>query len=52
MAQIYDVTVTAGNLGRHFLIVNDDTATITTGDTVINGTGITGTLDPLDFQYA
>jgi hypothetical protein len=52
MAQVYDVTVTAGNLSGHFLIVNDDDATIATSDAFINVTGITGTLDPLDFQYA
>ena len=46
------MTVTAGNLSGHFLIVNDDGATITTSDAFINVTGITGTLDSLDFQYA
>jgi hypothetical protein len=51
-AQVYDVTVTAGNLTGRFLIVNDAVDAISDGDTFVNVTGMTGALDPLDFQYS
>ncbi|WP_019864974.1 beta strand repeat-containing protein [Methylovulum miyakonense] len=51
-AQIYDVTVTAGTLAGHYAIINDATATITSSDTFISLTGITGALNSTDFLFA
>jgi len=50
-AQIYDVTVTGGNLAGHYAIVNDATNTITTADAFISITGA-GALHASDFTYA
>ena len=50
-AQIYDVIVTDGNLaGTHWLILNDDNATITTSDTFISITGLAGTINAADIH--
>ncbi len=51
-AQIYDVTVTAGTLAGHYAIINDKTSTISSSDTFISLTGITGALDSTDFLFA
>ena len=51
-AQIYDVTVTAGNLAGRVLVINDSTAAITATDTFINITGISGALNAQDFVFA
>jgi hypothetical protein len=52
VAQVYDVTVSGGNLAGRYAIVNDDTAAIATTDTFINLTGITGSLHASDFTFA
>ncbi|OGA49745.1 MAG: hypothetical protein A3G25_05400 [Betaproteobacteria bacterium RIFCSPLOWO2_12_FULL_63_13] len=52
VAQIYDVTVSAGNLAGRYLIANDDTAAIAATDTIISITGVTGALDSGDFLFA
>ena len=52
VAQIYDVTVAAGNLEGRWLIINDSTATISAADTIIRITGITGALHANDFEFA
>ncbi|MBJ7313302.1 DUF4214 domain-containing protein [Rugamonas sp. CCM 8940] len=52
-AQIYDITVTAGALAGHYLVVNDDTAGLGgAGDTIINIVGVTGALHAQDFTFA
>ncbi len=51
-AQVYDVTVTAGDLAGRYVIVNDDTAAIAATDTIIALTGATGTLHASDFAFA
>lgn len=51
-AQIYDVTVTAGNLAGRVLVINDDTAAIQATDTFINITGVSGALNAQDFIFA
>lgn len=52
VAQIYDVTVSTGNMAGRFLIVNDDTAAIAATDSIISITGVTGALDGSDFVFA
>ncbi|KQT51990.1 hypothetical protein ASG43_20640 [Aureimonas sp. Leaf454] len=51
VAQIYDVTVTAGNLAGRYMIVNDDTAAVAATDTIVSLTGITGALNAQDFTF-
>ncbi len=51
-AQVYDVTVTAGNLAGRVLVINNDTAAIAATDTFINITGVTGALNAQDFVFA
>ena len=51
-AQFYDVTVTAGNLAGHYVVLNDNTNTVTTADTFISITGITGALNAQDIIFA
>lgn len=51
-AQVYDVTVTAGNLAGRVLVINDDTAAIAATDTFINITGVSGALNAQDFTFA
>lgn len=51
-AQIYDITVTAGALAGHYLVVNDDTAGLSAADTIINIVGVTGALHASDFTFA
>ena len=50
-AQVYDVTVTAGNLAGHYAVVNDATTTITVADTFIAITGAAA-LHQQDFAFA
>jgi len=53
IAQVYDVTVTAGNLAGKYVIVNDaTTAGITNADLIISITGATGALNAQDFIFA
>ena len=52
VAQIYDITVSAGNLAGRYLIVNDDTAAIAATDSILSITGVTGALDSGDFVFA
>jgi len=51
-ANIYDVTVQAGSLAGRWLIINDAAAAITTSDTFVSITGITGALHASDFSFA
>lgn len=51
-AQLYDITVSAGNLTGRYLIVNDNTAILEAADTIISLTGITGALNAQDFTFA
>lgn len=51
VAQIYDVTVTAGNLAGRYMIVNDNTAAVAATDTFVNITGVTGALHASDFSF-
>lgn len=51
-AQVYDVTVTAGNLAGRYVVVNDDTAAVAATDTFIAITGATGALNAQDFTFA
>ena len=50
-ANIYDVTVQAGNLAGRWLIINDAAAAITTSDTFVSITGISGALHASDFLF-
>ena len=52
VAQVYDVTVTSGNLAGRVMILNDDTAGIAATDTFIGMTGITGALNTQDFTFS
>jgi Ca2+-binding RTX toxin-like protein len=51
-ANIYDVTVQAGSLAGRWLIINDAAAAITTSDTFVSITGISGALHASDFSFA
>ncbi|MFZ6775011.1 beta strand repeat-containing protein, partial [Undibacterium sp. SXout7W] len=52
VAQVYDITVSAGALAGRYVIVNDDTAAIAATDTIISITGVTGALHTSDFTFA
>lgn len=51
-AQIYDITVTAGALAGHYLVISDDTNQLNSSDTIINIVGVTGALHASDFTFA
>lgn len=51
-AQIYDVTITSGNLAGRYVVLNDGTNTISMADMIISITGITGVLNEQDFTFA
>jgi len=51
VAQVYDVTVTAGSLAGRYVIVNDDTAAVAGTDTIISITGAAA-LNAQDFTFA
>jgi hypothetical protein len=51
VAQVYDVTVTAGNLAGRYMIVNDATAGVADTDLIVSTTGITGALHASDFAF-
>lgn len=50
-AQVYDITVTAGALAGHYVVINDGTAALAATDTIVNVTGITGALNAQDFTF-
>jgi len=51
-AQIYDVTLASQYMGAtRLMIVSDGTATINNADTIVNMTGVTGSLNALDFTF-
>jgi hypothetical protein len=50
VAQVYDVTVTAGNLAGHYVVLNDDTAGIAATDTYISIVG-SAALHANDFTF-
>lgn len=51
-AQIYSVTVSAGNLAGNYMIVNDNTAAIAATDTFVSVTGISADgLNAADFTF-
>jgi Ca2+-binding RTX toxin-like protein len=52
VAQVYDVTVTAGNLAGRYVIVNDDALAVAATDTIISITGVSGALNVQDFTFA
>lgn len=52
IAQIFDVTLTGGNLTGRLMVVNDNVAAIDAADAFVNITGITGALNQQDFVFA
>lgn len=51
-AQLYDVTVSAGSLAGHYLVLNNEVGAITATDTFILITGVTGAVNAQDLVFA
>lgn len=52
VAQVYDVTVTAGSMAGRYLVLNDEVSTVAATDTFISITGVTGALNAQDVVFA